>query len=307
MCHLFIGNYHRHKGTHCKQNLCVFTKSSYPRDITCNENNDCINWIPPCQNNRCSSIGSKQCLQEKLGDFICECHTNYTGRFCEYTNQPIECNDDYCMNDGLCITENDTYSCSCNDKFMGKHCQLIKIPNENWMCQMPQLKESVEINNSTWYAILVSDHPYIPQTACSVYQFQNSDTLQLNIKQLSMSHFHIQNGIQEINYTLDKVNYFYLIENYKDLPSSSPSNNTVVRTWIDIFVIGKIKYMLMWFCTQDELYREQQSVIILSNKKQQESFIELEKYLKTIGLSNFREINQNIPACNHVYENGFKQ
>lgn len=294
---LVIKSYHG--GTECRHNFCIFKSISYPMDITCQDTKDCLDWTHPCELNKCIVNGTKNCLYKKAGDFVCECNENYSGKLCENyrsSNESSIC--DYCMNNGICVQQNDTYTCLCTEKYMGKHCQLLKVSPENWKCMIPKLKESSDIENSTWYAILSSNPPYMPNTACSFYQFtMTNNTLQLSIKEIAMSHFHIGSGVRENSYELKRVNYFYLIENYTHLPTSS-SENSIARVWVDTFDIDNIKYLTMWFCNQDELYREQEYKVILANALQDGQIVKVKEHLENV--TGYREIKQNLAACTNV-------
>ncbi|EDV26974.1 uncharacterized protein TRIADDRAFT_54448 [Trichoplax adhaerens] len=127
------------------QNVTVtdFNECAWSTDNICNSNQNCIN-LPGTYNCQCkvgftgsSCVDINECLaaescginavcRNTLGSYTCTCLIGYQGNPYSNPGCSIECNDDFCLNGGKCIYQNNTRTCNCTDAYTGIRCSNLK-------------------------------------------------------------------------------------------------------------------------------------------------------------------------------------
>ncbi|XP_035724721.1 protein crumbs-like isoform X1 [Vespa mandarinia] len=85
-------------------------------------NNCQIDNGSPCLNSPCRNGGI--CIEDKKGDFTCNCQPGYTGASCESQLGVRLCEESPCKNNGICLALTDNeYKCECLPGWTGKNCE----------------------------------------------------------------------------------------------------------------------------------------------------------------------------------------
>ncbi|KAI4495639.1 hypothetical protein M0802_008474 [Mischocyttarus mexicanus] len=85
-------------------------------------NNCQIDNGSPCLVNPCRNGGI--CIEDKKGDFTCNCQPGYTGASCESQLGVRLCEESPCKNNGVCLALADNeYKCECSSGWTGKNCE----------------------------------------------------------------------------------------------------------------------------------------------------------------------------------------